>query len=338
MSSCPGVRIATHGQDLDSCPSLPQGDQNAHAQVGSSGAQQASRSARNVTRMDTVLQVAVNSLALAATYLLVALGLALLLGGLDIPQLALGKVSYLACIVTFSVMASVPVGLALLWGVLTGTCVSLVLYVGIFRPLSRRGDQLDMLLVAFGLTILISNLGVALFGSNPRTLQLELDHGFDVGPVRFTLLQVVVVVVTVLLWVALTLALRRSTWGIRIRAMGEDPGTSALLGVPVTRVGLWAFGIAGALAATGGLLWASLYSSYPEADISPTIIAFVAVVVGGAGSMVGVAGACAGIAVIQSAAGSIGFSGWQTSIVYGALIAILLVRPYGVVDSSARRV
>lgn len=288
--------------------------------------------------MGVAAQVAVNAVALSATYLLVALGLILLFGGLGIPQLALGKMLYIAALAGFAVVdAGGSVWLGVGAGVVAAALVSVGLYVIPFATLARKGDQLSMLLAAFGLMTLIGNGGDAVFGSSPRRYALPFSQVFQAGPARVTQLQVIIVVSSMVLWALLAYALHATAWGRQIRAMGEDMTTAKLLGVRVSRVALIAFGIAGALAGVAGIAIASLYSASPDSDIAPLLVAFVAVVVGGAGSTTGAALTCLAIAGVQSGTGVMGWSGWQDAIVYGALLILLLARPAGLFHTSGER-
>lgn len=286
--------------------------------------------------MTFVAQVIVNAITLASAYVVVALGLMLIFGGLDIPDFAHGKTIVVAGLVAWEALDhGWSVWLAVLCALVVGGAFSLATYLGIFSRL--RDKPLAMLLAAFGLLLMIENAGIAIYGPLPKRLFLPLGQTVSVGGVYSTVINLVLIGIALAMWGLLVLAMHRTLWGIRLRAMGENNETARILGLRRTPISIVAFVLAGLFAAVAAVLWGNLYGVYPSMDTEPLLIGFVAIVVGGRGSTLGAGLVATVIAFAQSAIAAAGIQAWQDVAVFGLLIVFLVARPQGLFSQQAVR-
>src|SRR4051794_37480750 len=150
-----------------------------------------------------LLQQLVNGLALGAVYTLVALAFSLVMGILGVLNLAVGELFMIGGYIGFTVIAwQLPLPLALLAGMLGGTALAILIQKLAYEPL-RESPAVTPMLSTLGFSIILQNVVVNLWGSDPLQLPSELfDARYQVGPVAIGLMQIVIVGVTVLLVIA----------------------------------------------------------------------------------------------------------------------------------------
>jgi branched-chain amino acid transport system permease protein len=207
-----------------------------------------------------------------------------------------------------------------------------------FRPV-RSADAITLLVTSFAVSYLLQSLAQVIVGSIPRTVNLwpDLAQSWQIGEINIPKLDVVIVGVTLTLMVLLGLFLRRARMGIQIRAAAEDFRMARVLGVRANRVIATAFALSGVLAGVAAiLLVAQTGVVTPTMGSSPVLVAFIATVLGGMGSLRGavlggfVLGA---ITVALQAYLPLELRYYRDAFAYTAVIAMLLVRPQGLIVS-----
>lgn len=280
--------------------------------------------------LDLIAVQIFTGVALGAIYVLFAIGLSLIFGMLTVVNFAHGAFY----------MVGAYAGLLLLW--LTGNfwlCLFAVpLLVGalgllvertLIRPLYGRGIDYPLLLT-FGLSYVMVELVRIGFGKTgyPFDTPDLLQDAVDIGIGYFPLYRLFVIGMTVVVLLALWLFLERTSFGLIIRAGARDPQIVRVLGVDVSRVWLFVFGIGCGIAGLAGLLAAPLQGVIPEMGSTILAEAFVVTVVGGMGSIGGavVAGVLVGVVVSMTSL----FAPEMAQVSIFALMAIvLLIRPQG---------
>jgi branched-chain amino acid transport system permease protein len=199
----------------------------------------------------------------------------------------------------------------------------------LIRPLYGRGIDYPLLLT-FGLSYVMVELVRICFGKSgyPFDTPELLQGAVDIGIGYFPLYRLFVIGVTVAVLLALWLFLERTSFGLIIRAGARDPQIVRVLGVDVSRVWLFVFGIGCGIAGLAGLLAAPLQGVIPEMGSTILAEAFVVTVVGGMGSIGGavVAGVLVGVVVSMTSL----FAPEMAQVSIFALMAIvLLIRPQG---------
>ncbi len=217
---------------------------------------------------------------------------------------------------------------------LVGATLSVLSEVLVFRRF-RNANPATMMIASFALGFVIRHLLLMLFSSRPKSITLWPSLGLPVEflGARIPMLQVVTIIITLAVLAALSLFLKRTRYGLEMRAAADNFSMARMLGVRANGVILLAFAISGMLAAAIGLI---LATNSGTADIgmgaNVMLIAFIATVIGGLGSVPGAvaAGFLIGAAsVVFQATLPHDARVFRDAFVYGAVIVVLLVRPQG---------
>jgi branched-chain amino acid transport system permease protein len=302
--------------------------------------------------MGYILQVIIDALSLGSLYALAALGIGLLFGVLRLINFAHGDFitlgAYALIVPAYGPNAIrfiadfhfVPL---IICTILIIVAIALVSEVLIFRPL-RYASAATLMVGSFALSFVIQNLIIMIYSGRPKSLNLwsELTEiKFLVGGVEIALLPILIIAVTLVLLLLLVLFLKRTPWGVQMRAAAEDFKMARMLGVRANFVISLAFVLSGALAAVVSLLFEAQTGIRMFRMGTPLMVfAFIATVIGGMGSLVGsvVGGMAVGIvsSILQAALPDF-VRGYRDAFVFGLVILTLLVRPQGIVLSRAAR-
>lgn len=291
--------------------------------------------------MTTVIQYAIDAISLASLYAVLALGIALIFGVMRLINFAHGELIMIGGYALLY-LADVPWPLTIAATVGIVVVFALALERSAFRPV-RDANPATLLVTSFALSYMLQNLALIIFGGRAKTVSLSasLAESFEVGDLRIPKLNVVTVAVTAALLVGLVAFLKRTPIGIQMRAAAEDFTMARILGVRANAVIATAFALSGLLAAVASyLLVAQRGSVTPGMGLNPVIIAFIATVIGGMGSLSGAAlgGAVLGTLSVALQAGlPAELRPFRDAFVFGAVFAILLLRPQGLVVTRAAR-
>lgn len=295
-----------------------------------------------------MVQSLIDALTLGSIYALAALGIGLIFSVMRLINFAHGDFVALSAFALLvpSVEGAARVAMGALPGVLL---VPFVLLVGaavavgseliLFRRL-RGHDPAVLMIGSFALGTGAQSLLLMLYGGRPIAINLwpSLSEPTQFLGLRVAALQWVTIAVTVLCLFALVLFLTRTRFGIAMRASAENSLMAQMLGVPAERIVLSAFALSGCLA---GLTCLLLLPQTGVADIrmgGPIVMmAFVATVVGGLGSLPGSVAAgflLGGVSVLLQMLLPIDYRPYRDALLYTSVIAVLLVRPAGLFARS----
>ncbi len=298
--------------------------------------------------MTTFFQQLVNGLTIGAIYALVALGYTMVYGILRLINFAHGDVYMVGAFVGFFVAGALGFS-----GALTGSAVlSLLLVLAAamagaallgftiervaYRPLRRR-PRMAVLITAIGVSLLIENLGVVVWGGAPRSFPSLLEQrAFDVGGVTISSAQILIFAVSAVLALALDAIIYRTRLGTAMRAVSYNLDVAKLMGIDTDRIVSFTFVFGSALAAAAGVLTAQYNPQIdPLMGIMTGLKAFVAAVLGGIGSVQGalLGGLLIGLAetFVVGYGSLIGIpSTYRDAVAFAILILVLLVRPTGI--------
>ena len=295
------------------------------------------------------LQNLVDALSLGSLYALAALGVGLLFGILRLVNFAHGDFisigAYALIVPSLEVTAQLFIG-AWNWTLMIPTITLIVVIAAlisdalVFRPL-RRATAPTLMIASFAVSYVIQNGILMIYGARPKAANLwsGLNSAMMIGDLRVPLLQVVTIGVTLLLMGGLTLFLRRTAFGVMMRAAAEDFRMAQYLGVRGNLVIGLAFAISGILATAVSLLYLSQTGTLsPTMGVPLALFAFVATVIGGMGSLIGavVGGFLVGIIVVMLQAYlPQDLRVFRDAFAFAFVILILLVRPSGIVPTRA---
>jgi branched-chain amino acid transport system permease protein len=282
------------------------------------------------------LQQLLNGLSLGAIYALIALGYTMVYGVLRFINFAHSDVFMVGAFIGYFAGRLVPEGTA--WG---GMLVLLAAMLGCailgmtierlaYRPL-RGAPTLNVLITAIGVSLLLEYSGQVFFGATPRTFPPVFPAtNFTLGELVISSNQVIVIVVTALLMVALEFIVHRTKIGTAMRAVSLNPRAAQLVGINNNVVISFTFGLGSALAGAGGILYALNYPSIdPLMGVMPGLKAFVAAVLGGIGNIPGAALGGLLLGTVETFVNGSQWSTYKDAIAFAVLIVILLFRPAG---------
>jgi len=238
------------------------------------------------------LQTIVNGLMLGGLYGLFGLGLALVFGVMRVVNLAHGEFIVLAAYGGTTLTALLP-GVSPLWWILpvavTAFGVGYALQALLVNRAVRSGDPLTPLMLSFGLAVVLRNLMVEVFGTNPQALDggAFTRAGFDLLGLRIALFPLAVLALAAAMFFALQWLLSRTEWGRIVRATSDNFRIVRLMGVEPNRVYNTVMGLALAFAAVAGMLLALRTSFTPYSGAERLLVAFEVVILGGLGSFWG---------------------------------------------------
>jgi len=237
------------------------------------------------------VQYALDSIAYGSLFALMALSLALLFGVMGLMNFAYGELIMIGAYVMYYTRSWGWVAMALTTVIVVIVAAVLMELVA-FRPL-RRAAPMTLLVSSFAVSYGLEALGWMTVGKGPQKGVAPypwLTDQFDIGGVLISRLEIITIVATVVLLVAMTLLLKRTSLGIHLRASTEDFRMAQLVGVRANRVISSAFAITGFLAGVVALLYIFRTGAVaPDIGQGPLLIAFVGCVIGGIGSLAGAA-------------------------------------------------
>jgi branched-chain amino acid transport system permease protein len=284
----------------------------------------------------TILQVIISGLLLGAVYALFSAGLTLIWGMMDVINFAHGEFVMIGMYVAFLVVTWTHGG-PLLFGPAAAVLLFLlgvVVYFSLIRHVIR-GPMIAQILSTFGLALLLRYLAFWLFTANFKTLPDDLIPGtLNLGGIYVGMPQLVAGVAALVLTVGMHLVLTRTAIGSQLLAVAEDRQAAMLMGIRPDRMQALAWGLSAAGAGIAGALIATFYYIVPTVGESLALIAFVTVAFGGFGSVPGALIAGLIIGVIQSLSGYVFGPIYKDVIVYAMFVAILWIRPQGLLGRA----
>ena len=290
--------------------------------------------------MGIFIQQVFNGLTVGGIYALIALGYTMVYGVMRLINFAHGDLCILGAFVGLSFLTSAAgsghPGAALLLltfivSILVVAGAGLLLEFVAYRPL-RRADRLAAVVSALGASVLIENGIMLIWGANVHVFPSGLLPAttWNVAGASITFVQVMIIAVSVLLMAALYLFVHHTRFGTAIRAAAIDQDTARLMGINVNRVIASVFVIGPGLGAIGGLFIGIYYrQAYFTMGWTYGLYAFIAAILGGIGNIPGAMLGGVLLGLFNAFAAGYVSSSWQDAITFGLLIAILLVRPTG---------
>jgi branched-chain amino acid transport system permease protein len=280
--------------------------------------------------MELLLFNAFNGLIQGVFYALMALGLALILSLNSVINMAHGGFLVIGAYLAYTLSPYLGFWGALVAGPILAGAIGLIVERVLIRPIYKRADPLYSLLLTFGLALIIEDMARTIWG--PQGLPLEIPDIIN-SPVSdefffVTGYRLFVIGITAAAAIGLYLLLRYTLLGIRIRAGTRDLETTSALGVNIYMLRALNFGFGCFFAGLSGVLAAGVLGLTPPMGNSLIMPSFVAIIVGGVGSLFG---AVVGGLIIGLAAGitTTYYPAASEAIIYLIMLIVLVVRPRG---------
>ncbi len=281
----------------------------------------------------------INGLSLGSIYAVIALGYTMVYGIAKMLNFAHGDVIMVGGYIVFSATSYAGLNpyVAVLISIIFCTLLGMTIERVAYKPL-RNASPLAVLITAIGVSYLLQNLALLVFGAQPKNftsvVPLESIKLFD-GQLVISGEAIVTIAVTVIIMIALVLFINKTRPGNAMRAVSEDRGAAQLMGVNVNGTIALTFAIGSGLAAVAGVLLCSTYSNLSSTTgAMPGIKAFVAAVFGGIGSIPGAMIGGVLIGIIEILGRAYISSQMADAIVFAVLIIVLVVKPTGILGKK----
>ncbi|RLG58536.1 MAG: branched-chain amino acid ABC transporter permease [Candidatus Hydrothermarchaeota archaeon] len=272
-------------------------------------------------------QVVAKGIVIGGIYSLAAIGLSLILGVMQIVNLAHGELMMLAMYITFFLFSffGMPPFLSIIFS------APILFLLGAFLykiAISKLKSEEEQIIFMIGLVIFLENLVTLICSSNYRSLtyRSEVIKFFNI---RFTKMELEAFVFSVIVFIILFFALRNTSWGRAIRACSQNPELSELVGINVERIKMYSFAIGASLAAAAGSLVAPIYYISPTVGFHYTLIGIVIVALAGAGNILGALFGGFLLGVIEALTSYYLGAQLKDLSVFLMFILILLLKPRG---------
>ena len=282
------------------------------------------------------LNYLVSGISLGSVYAIIALGYTMVYGIAKMLNFAHGDVIMVGAYAVYMAMASagLPVPAAILLSMVICTVLGVTIERVAYRPLRGAASSLAVLITAIGVSYLLQNLALLIFGSSPKTFSSVVSLPplkFADGALTVSGETIVTIIASILIVIGLSLFINKTKPGQAMLAVSEDQGAARLMGINVNGTIALTFAIGSALATIAGVLLCSSYPVLsPTTGSMPGIKAFVAAVFGGIGSIPGAMIGGILLGVIEIFGKAYISSQMADAIVFAVLIVVLLVKPTGI--------
>ena len=276
-----------------------------------------------------------DGISLGSVYAIIALGYTMVYGIAKMLNFAHGDVIMVGAFVILTAITKAGFSplVAVILGVIVCTVLGVVIEMVAYRPLRKASSNLAVLITAIGVSYLLQNLALLIFGADAKSFVTVIDVPtltlFD-GKLTIKGITIVTILACVVIMLGLTFFVNKTKPGRAMQAVSEDKDAAQLMGVNVNATISLTFAIGSGLAAIAGLLLCSAYPTLtPYTGAMPGIKAFVAAVFGGIGSIPGAMIGGILLGVIEIFGRAYISSQVADAIVFAVLIVVLLVKPAG---------
>jgi len=273
----------------------------------------------------------INGLSIGVAVVLMALGLTIIFGLLDVINMAHGECYALGA---YAAVVILGMGVSFWWALLlTPLLMAAMGYAmerGLIQQVFHSKDRHTLtLLLTFGMATVMEDAIKIVFGANPRSVEAPVSGATELFGLFFPNYRLFVMLLGGAIIVAVWLLVFRTSIGAIVRAAAHDKDMSASLGIPVSRVYSLTFAFGVALAGIAGVLLAPIYSVFPTMGRDFVLIAFSVVIIGGMGSIKGAVLAGLVLTQIQSLSSLLISPVWNDTLLFGIMVVVLMWRPQG---------
>lgn len=286
--------------------------------------------------LDQLLQNLANGISLGALYALIAIGYTMVYGILRLINFAHGDIVMIGAYAAFYGVAMflLPWWISFPLAILLTTGVGMIIERVAYRPL-REFPRINLFTSAVAASFLLENLANVIFGGRPKAFERPafMDGMITIGNTQVVRYTPFIIITAIVLFSGLLYIVNRTKVGMAMRALSKDIEATGLMGINTDRIILYSFMLGSALAAAGGILWATKFPQInPWMGVMPGLKAFIAAVLGGIGNITGavIGGFLLGLTEIMVVAFFPSLSGYRDAFAYTILILLLLFRPTGI--------
>ncbi len=290
--------------------------------------------------LELFAQLTVNGLVSGSLSALLAISFGVILGTTRTFHFAHGIVYTAAAYATFAFAEGLllPMWLAVTLAAGAAVLLGVGIEVFVYQPLRRLyASPLTVLIASLGVLIIVENAIAIFFSTDAKVITGFPSRPILLGGVAFTTLHVMMVLVSWGVFVLLLLYLYRTKSGKAMRAVANSPEMAQIVGIDTRRIFVAAFAIGSALAAPAAILYTLDKGATPDMGVTAVLIAAIAVIVGGVGSLPGAALGGLIIGLARNWGIWLVPSEWQNAIAFGILLLVIVFRPTGLFGVKLRK-
>jgi len=275
------------------------------------------------------VQLILNGLVLGATIALMAIGFTLIFGILRIVNFWHGEAYMFGGVIVYYLAASLGMPYV-------GALVIAIVAIGLLGWISDRlvfrrfrGNMMGGVIAGIALSLGFQNMMWFVYGPRPRAVPSVITGNVEILGVSVSAERLLVVAISIAIILLLAWVIRNTKLGKAMRAVQQDSEAALTMGINVNGICGLTFGIATGLAALAGGLVAPLYSVTPIMGVGPLLLAFIVVILGGLGSVMGAFVASIIIGLQQSFTSAYWGGEYAVAVSFGLAIVVLIIRPTG---------
>jgi branched-chain amino acid transport system permease protein len=290
--------------------------------------------------LELFAQLTVNGLVGGSLLALLAISFGIILGTTRTFHFAHGIVYTAAAYAAYGFAEGLrlPLWLAAVLAVVAAVVLGVGIELVVYRPLRRlAASPLTVLIASLGVLIIVENAIAIFFSTDAKVIGGFPSRPILLGSVVFTTLHLTMVLVSWALFVLLLLYLYGTKGGRAMRGVANRPEMAEIVGIDTRRVFLGAFALAAALAAPAAILYTLDKGATPDMGVAAVLMASIAVIAGGVGSLPGAALGGLSIGLLRNWGIWLVPSEWQSAIAFGILLVVIIFRPTGLFGVKFRK-
>ncbi len=280
-----------------------------------------------------------NGTAQACVYILLASGLTLVFGILNVPNFAQGHLYMVGAYIGFYLVMSSLVGywVALVLAAFALGVIGFIVYFTVFYPI-RNAPAVNLFVAAMALLMILEGLALYFFGTETKWFIVPFSRRvITLGGVSLQVQRLIVIAGTAVVMAALQFFIKKTAVGGAMEATAQDREGALLCGIKVSYISALAFVIGTALAGIAGVLIGPAVLLMPTMGTGPLLVAFSAIIFGGLGSIPGAVLGAFILGLVESLTAGYLSATYSLVFVFGIMILMLLVRPHGLLGREVWR-
>lgn len=288
--------------------------------------------------MEAFVRLVIAGIMAGSVYALVGLSFSFIYKGTNLINWAQGEWFMIGGFVGYTVLETL--GLPFWAAMVIAAIVLFAGGFGVYRVLIHRMIQhgaklLDVLLATIGLSILLQNLAMLIWGTSVLVVPPLLKGTLHLGPIVVPRQYIIILSTTIVAVAALYTFMRRTGFGTAMRAAADNPYAARIVGIPEDLVNATTWGIGASIAGVAGVMVAPIFGAYFFLGLTVGIKGFAAAVVGGFGRPYGALAGGLLLGVVETLGAAYISSAWKDAFAMAILVLFLLVRPHGLFRAEA---
>lgn len=281
--------------------------------------------------MEIFFQLLVNGISFGAIYAMVAVGLTLVFGILEVVNFAQGEFYMVGAYITFLVyLVQLPYAVGILVSVIVMVIIGLIVERFAIRPLIGKAWQLPIL-STLGISIIMQNGAIVIWTQNPQSMLIDIArYNINIFGVVIVFQRVIILTVTLIVFISLNYFIKNTKTGKAMRAVSQNKEACRIIGIDVVRISTITFALGAGLSGLGGAIVAPLMAIHPVMGLLLVLKCFAAVIMGGFGNVKGTIYSAFILAIVESYAVAYISLEYKDTFAFLVMIIILLFKPEGI--------